>query len=177
MRCSMKWYTSRFIRRTARISILLSVALLTSCYSFKGISIDPNVHTYQVANFTDNSAEGAPVNLPDDFTFELDKKIRTETRLKQDDEPDILFEGKLTRFKVSPGQITNEESTSYNRLNVSVQIDYKNHLNPKDKWSKTFSHYEEFPADQNLTDVQDELLKKIKDKIIEDIFNKAFTNW
>ncbi len=175
----MKWLSLSLINTWTPLSwIIVSAAALYSCYSFKGISIDPNVHTYNVKVFTDHTSAGVPVNLLDNFTVALDKRIRTETRLKPNDEsPDLVFKGELLSFRVTPGPISNEESTTFNRLEVSVSIDYVNHINPKDKWKQTFSHYEEFPADQNLSDVQDELLKQITNKLIEDIFNKAFTNW
>ncbi len=158
------------------LTLLLAFSF-SGCYSFKGISIDPDIHSYQVENFSDESPEGAPLSLPDEFAMELDKKIRTETRLKPDNPPDLSFQGAITRFKVVPGPITSAEATSFNRLELVVKISSIHRNDPKKNWTKSFSHYEEFPSDQNLSDVQDELLKKIKDKLIEDIFNKAFTNW
>lgn len=34
---------------------VFSVALLSGCYSFKGISIEPDVNTYYVGNFKNNA--------------------------------------------------------------------------------------------------------------------------
>ncbi|MEL6987465.1 MAG: LPS assembly lipoprotein LptE, partial [Bacteroidota bacterium] len=69
------------------------------------------------------------------------------------------------------------ETTAFNRLQINVQVDYQNNLDEKDKWSQNFSFFENFASDQNLLDVQDDLINLIYDQIVEDIFNKAFTNW
>ena len=69
------------------------------------------------------------------------------------------------------------ERTAFNRLTISLTVEYTNNLDPKDKWTKSFTHFEDFPSETNLLQVQDELIEIIFKQIMEDIFNQAFNNW
>ena len=67
--------------------ILFSVLFFSSCfflYTFKDISISPDVKTYYVDDF-DNTAFGSPATLSQDFSEELRGKVRKETSLVYDD--------------------------------------------------------------------------------------------
>ena len=69
---------------------------LQGCYTFKGISIDPNIKTFFIRYF-ETTAVNAPPTLAVDFTERLKDKVRTETPLKlNSDAPDAEFEGKIT---------------------------------------------------------------------------------
>ena len=69
------------------------------------------------------------------------------------------------------------EEASFNRLEVSVSIEYIYTLDEEQNWKKTFSFFEDYGIDENLLDIQEGLLESITEQLIEDIFNKAFTNW
>ena len=158
--------------------LLLSLAvILSGCYSFKGISIDPNTNTFYVAQF-DNSAPNAVPTLPITYTNLLIQKIQNESRLKQDEEdPDIEFRGTLVGYRVTSEAPTSDDQIAFNRLTIQVLIEYINHQNEEKNWSSRFNHFNDFPADVNLIEVQDELIDNIGDQLVEDIFNKAFTDW
>jgi hypothetical protein len=50
--------------------------------------------------------------------------------------------------------------------------------NEKGSWKQTFTFQADFPGNAQLFDFQDQLIKTITKKLLEDIFNKAFTeNW
>ncbi len=171
----------RFPSMNAGFLILTSAVVLmvisAGCYSLKGYSIDQNVETYYVGTFK-VTALNAPVTIPQTFAESLKDKISRESRLKfNDDEPHLEFNGAIQSFNVTAVAPQPGERTAFNRLTITVSIEYLNHLNAKDKWSKTFSHFEDFPAEQNLAGVQDELVTVIFNQILEDIFNQAFNNW
>jgi len=149
--------------------------------SLKGISISPDVNTYYINAFQ-NRASNAPAGIETDFTDQLIQKINGNTRLTyNDDNPDIEFEGSISGFNVravAPQQSNDQTATTaFNRLNISVRVNYINNLDEEENWNQTFSFYEDFESTQDLNSVQDDLTQVIFTQILEDIFNKAFTNW
>lgn len=150
---------------------------MAGCYSFKGISIPPDINTYYVDLFEDQSQASIPT-LPRDFTEQLKDKIRRESRLSYNDaEPDIEFRGAITGFRVSAEAPKADEQIGFNKLSVTVRVEFINHKNDKANWKQQFSYEEYFEPDQNLLDVQDQLLETINKELIDQIFNRAFTNW
>ena len=162
------------------IGSLFACLAIDSCttYRFKGYSIDLDVvKTYYVGQFK-IAAYNAPATINQTFAEALKDKISRESRLKYiDGDADIEFEGTIQSFVVAPIAPQPNEQTAFNRLTISVNVEYTNHKDAKDHWTKTFSHFEDFPTDQNLLEVQDELIETIFKQILEDTFNQAFNNW
>ena len=162
-----------------RIFFLCAWCLLivTGCYTFKGFSIDPELDSFYVADFR-SSASNAPPTVTQTFSEQLKQKVLRESRLEfNDEDPDIEFTGTISSFRVSSVSPEPGEFAALNRLEISISIQYTNHRDDENNWSQSFSHFEDFGSQQNLLDVQDELIDLIFEQIIEDIFNKAFTNW
>lgn len=162
--------------------LFFSIAGLVSngCYSFKGISIDPNIKTFYVQNF-ENIAPNAPPTLAVDFTEKLKDKVRSETPLTlKTEEPDAEFSGKVVDFRVIPVAPKPGETVALNRLEIRFSINYVvNKEGVEGSWpaEKSFSHFAEFPNDKDLLSVQDQLISDITKQLLEDIFNAAFNNW
>lgn len=154
-------------------------ALFSSCYSFKGISIPLNVDTFYVEQFN-VYPENIPPTVGQDFAELFKDKIRRESRLNYKDvDPDVEFSGSITEFNVSAEAPRAGEETSFNRLTIAVLVDYTDNKNKDNAWEKPirFQEFRDYPSDQNLIDVQEELIQVIFDQLVENIFNKAFTNW
>jgi len=160
--------------------ILLLSLVLSSCetYRLKGYSIDPKVyHTYFVGQFK-NSAFSAPATINQRFGEALKDKISSESSLDYTEEnPDIEFQGAIQNYIVSAVAPQPNEQTAFNRLTINISVEYTNHKDAKDHWTKTFSHFADFATDQDLIQVQDELIEIIFKQILEDVFNQAFNNW
>jgi hypothetical protein len=157
-------------------STLVSL-MLSSCYSFRSSVIDQAVSTFYVGQFK-IAAYNAPATINQTFGEALKDKIARESRLKYTNgDADIEFEGTIQSFIVAPIAPQPNEQTAFNRLTISVNVEYTNHKNEKDHWTKTFSHFADFATDQNLLQVQDDLIKIIFDQVLEDVFNQAFNNW
>lgn len=165
-------------------SSLASLVLLCSgClikgngYSFRGISIPPDVTTYYIELF-DNQAPAAIPTLPRDFTELLKDKIRKESNLRYNDEnPDIEFSGAITDFRVTAEAPKADEQIGFNKLTITVQVNFTNNKDEKANWKQQFSFEDFFGANQNLLDVQDQLVQTINNELVDRIFNRAFTNW
>ena len=155
------------------------VLLFSGCYSFKGISIDPEVKTFFVQNF-ESIATNAPPTLALDFTEKLKDKIRSESRLILNGEnPDVEFTGRVTSFVVVPVAPKPGEIVALNQLKITVSVKYINNLNEKKTWTteRSKSHFAEFSNTEDLLTVQDELIRQITVQILDDIFNEAFNDW
>lgn len=163
-------------------TILFSLSILVgmscwSCYSFRGISIPPSTNDFYVELFSVD-ASSAPANMGQDFTRELTDKVRNESRLKLTDiEPDITFEGSITRFQVSAINPEPNARVGSNRLTIDIRVNYTEREDPEAGWEQNFSYFVDFPSDRNLLDLQDQLIMEAYNQITEDIFNKAFTDW
>lgn len=159
--------------------LTLAAALPSGCYTFKGISIDPNVSTFAVRNL-EIAAENAPPTLGIDFAERLRDKIRNETRLSQNTEtPDVEFTGQISRFNVVPVAPKPGEVVAKNQLVIGISLALKNAKDEQKSWpaNKTFSFFAEFDNTADLLTVQDRLIRQIGDQLLEDIFNAAFNDW
>lgn len=161
------------------ITTLLTLVLftLTGCYSFKGITIPNDIETYNVP-FVEIQTADAPVGVNQDFQDKLIEKISRESRLNLNtDKPDVSFNCSITRFVVEAISPNANNNVDASRLVVGIRVEYKDSKTPKNNWSKTFNGNEEFETGTNLLAVQDDLLESIFNRIVGDIFDKAFTNW
>ncbi len=157
--------------------LLIILPWISGCYSLKGYSIQQDVKTFYVGNFK-LTALNAPATINQTFQEALKDKVSRESRLQYTNlNPDLEFNGTIQSFVVSAVAPKPDEQTSFNRLTIFVAVEYSNHLDAKDTWTKTFSHFADFPTDQNLLQVQDDLITIIFNQILEDIFNQAFNNW
>lgn len=166
--------------RIFAFALAVSVTASNACYTFKGISIDPNIKTFYVRNF-ENVASNAPPTLAVDFTERLKDKVRTETPLTlKTEEPDAEFAGRVVDYRVVPVAPKPGETVALNRLEIRFQISYTvNKEGVPGSWpsEKSFSHFAEFSNETDLLTVQDELIRQISNQLLEDIFNAAFNNW
>ena len=153
--------------------------LQVTCYSFRGVTISPETKTFSVALFASN-AQAAPPTLAQNFTERLKDKVRNNTRLGlvNSDNADLSFAGQVVGYEVvaiapQPGQIAQT-----NQLKIAINVELTDSKNEKGSWKQVFTFQADFPGTTQLLSVQEQLIKTISDKILEDIFNKAFTeNW
>jgi hypothetical protein len=157
--------------------LMLFPLFISGCYSFSGISISPDVKTYYVGLFEDNTDESLP-NLAQNMGEALKEKIRTESRLVfLDTDPDVEFKGTIVEYRISSEAPRPGELSALNRLTITVAIEYINHKTESKDWRRNFQFFYDFPSDIDFSSVQDRGIKIITDQIMEDIFNAAFADW
>jgi len=159
-------------------SLLLLVAV-TGCrvYSFTGANIPPDIHTFSVELFQ-NRANNGPASLPQTFTDKLKYKFQTEANLKQaDGEGDIEMKGAITGYTYTSDAPVAGATSALNRLTITVQVEFVNTHNLKDKWTETFSRYAQYSSTANLISVEDQLIGDINTQLVDDIFDKALVKW
>ena len=158
------------------IIVLITVTFL-GCYGFKGISIPPDISTFQVEDF-ENRAANAPAGIDQTFSEALKSKIRNESRLRlEDNSPDIIFKGTVNRFQITSESPQEGNTVAFNKLTVGVQVEYVSNKNEEDNWKQSFSFYVDFDANADFQSQQEGFIEEIFKQVTEDVFNKAFTNW
>ena len=167
--------------RKYRIHIvsLLVMVLCTRCgiYSFSGASIPPEAKTVSVQYFP-NQAQLINPTLSNDFTTALRDAIMNQTSLDMvESGGDLAFEGEITDYNTSPVAITAGQTAALNRLNITVNVRFVNLYDDSKNFESKFTHYEDYPSDQDLNSVQESLTGTIIEALVEDMFNKALVNW
>lgn len=157
---------------------LLMLLGFSGCYSFKGISIPPEVNTFFVEDFQLTAAQ-APGDLNQRFGEALRNKIRNESRLKlNESEPDIIFGGRVTGFYVTSEAIREGNTVALNKLEIAVDIEYTHRKNEKAGWkNRSFRFFKTFDSSLDFQSAQEALIRDIFDQLTEDIFNAAFSQW
>ena len=150
---------------------------LTVEYSSSGASISPQVSTLSVQRFFNRAANPQP-GLDQCLTDALIDKCRAQTNLRiVRDLGDVDFEGEITDYRTQPVTVGANAYAQTNRFTITVRVKFTNTVEPHLSYDQSFSAYEDYPGEKTLSEVEQDLYVKIFDKIVEDIFNRAFVNW
>jgi hypothetical protein len=162
------------------VMLILAMAGLTGCkvsYSFTGASISPQVKTVSVQYFQ-NRAPLVQPGLTQYITDALLDKIKAQTSLKvTNGMGDVNFEGEITDYNTRPQAIAADAQAALNRFTITVKVKFTNSVDPDLNYEQSFSRYQDYNSNLDLSQVEADLSVKIIDLIIEDIFNQAFVNW
>ena len=163
------------------ILIFCSVLLLTlqSCglYSFTGADTG-NAETFQV-NFFQNNADLVEPGIDRAFTISLQDLIQNQTSLSLvNNNGDLIFEGEIIEYYISPMSATAQNTAAQNRLTITVNVRYYNTLEPEKDFENRFSFFYDYPAQTQLVGAALETaLDEIYTRLTQDIFNAALTDW
>jgi hypothetical protein len=150
---------------------------LSSCYSFKGASLDANLKTIEISNIRMETA-GGPANLSLDLNEKLKEYFQRNTSLKiTNKNPDLLLEGRIVGYELTPQAPTGDDKAGLNRLTLRVEFKLTNRLDEEKNFEQEFSFYQDFPQSQTLSQVEKALIPKLVDQIILDLFNKIAGDW
>lgn len=166
-------------RLRLHITCFFAMVLLHGCgiYSFSGASIPPEAKTVSVQYFPNQSQLINPT-LSNDFTTALRDAIMNQTPLDMvESGGDLSFEGEITDYRTTPVAITAGQTAALNRLTITVNVRFVNMFDETKNFESKFSHYEDYPSDQDLNSVQESLTGTIIEALVEDVFNKALVNW
>jgi len=148
-----------------------------SVYNFTGTGkID--AETFQV-NYFQNNAEVIQPGIERDFKLRLQDLIQNQTNLSlTNSNGDLVYEGEITQFRVSPMTATANQLAAQNRLTITVNVRFVNRKKEDDNFEKPFSFYYDYPANDILTGpVLTAALEDIFERITQDIFNASLAKW
>ena len=156
---------------------LLASLFLSSCYSFKGASLSQDLKTIQINNIRMETA-GGPTNLGLTINEKVKEYFQRNTTLKIiNQNSDLLLEGTITGYEMTPQAPTSDDKAGLNRITLKIQFSLVNRLDETKNFDQEFSFYQDFPQNQTLTQVEKNLIPKLVDQIILDLFNKIAGDW
>lgn len=164
-----------------KIGVVIIVVLLlcTACkiYKFTDASINPNVKTIMINQFT-NTSPIQTSNMANVFEQKLINKFIRESKLTfVKENPDLEFSGNIVEYYIEPIAISGTETTQQNRLSIAIKVDFVNNVEKDKSFSQVFRDGENFDASKDISQVNDELLNIIFDRTVQNVFNKAFVSW
>ena len=173
------------MKNNSAIKIILVIACLTigvllnsgcGIYSFTGASVSADVATFSVSTFEDNLLTNP--NLSQLLTDELINELTANTNLSPVRlDGDLKFEGKITRYQITPVTTTTASSAAQSRLTIEVAVKFVNETETDKNFEQRFSDFEDFDQSINFSTVEASLVSEINERIINKIFNKALVNW
>ena len=166
------------------ISLLILSFFIKSCgnYSFTGASIPEGTESFQV-NFFENEAGNSmgsifEPGLDRDFTIALQNILQNQTNLQLlSSDADLIYEGEIKEYRVSPMTSTSNLQASQNRLSVGINVRFINIKKEEDNFETKFSFYFDYPAETQLLNVKSEAHDIIFERITQDIFNASLAKW
>lgn len=167
------------IKRYITGILLLAIFNYASCkYSFKDTSpIPEEVKTFRV-NYLENKAQYVNTQLSPQLTERLKQKIINTTRLRQTNDDDAHYDisGFVSQYYTSTISITGNNAAS-NRLTVGFHLVFRNSLDEKKNFETDLTRTFDFPATQSLSQAESSLNNEMVKNIVDEIFNKIFSNW
>lgn len=160
-------------------TILVIAATTQSCwkYSFTGVN-DLKAETFQVNYFQNNSALIEP-GLDRDFTQALQDLIVNQSSLSLvNSNGDLVYEGEITEYRISPTTATSDNRAAQNRLTITVQVRFYDKSNPDEDVDQRFSFFYDYPGSSQLIGAQKTTAhEEIFERITQDIFNATLAKW
>ncbi len=159
--------------------LFLTVSFISGCkvYSFTGASIPADIKSFSVELFQ-NQANNGPASLAQQFTDKLKLKFQTEANLRMvSTEGDLQLHGTITGYTYTSEAPIAGATSGLNKLTITVNVDYTNTKDEKDKWTQSFSRYAQFSSSEDISSVEDKLINEINTQLVDDIFQKALVKW
>lgn len=159
--------------------LLLVLFTVSGCsvYNFTGTGkID--AETFQV-NYFQNNAPLIEPGIERTFTLRLQDLIQNQTNLNLTTTGgDLLYEGEITDYRISPMTATADQRAAQNRLTITINVRFTNKKKEADDFEKRFSFFYDYPATTQLVgSALTEALDVIFERITQDIFNESLAKW
>lgn len=161
------------------ILLAISSAVLgCGAYSFTGASIPADVKSFQVNRF-ENTALLIEPGLERDFKITLEDLIQNQTNLSLvPSNGDLVYEGEITDYRISPTTATSQNTAAQNRLTISVKIRFFNRKKEEDDLEQSFSFFYDYPGSSQLVGGQKTTAhEEIFERLTQDIFNATLAKW
>ena len=163
------------------ISLLLCMTVFNyaSCkYTFKDTApIPAEVKNFRV-QYLENRAQYVNTQLSPLLTERLKQKVINTTRLRQTNDDDAHYDisGYVSQYYTTTVSIQNNNASG-NRLTVGFHLIFKNTLDAAKNFETDLSRTFDFPATQSLSEAENNLTNEIVKTVVDEIFNKIFSNW
>ena len=169
------------MKTNLKIVLFILPLVLWSCsikYSLTGASISPETKTFQVNYFQNDSTLIEP-GIDRDFTNKLIDLLINQTSLDLvKSNGDLLYEGEIVEYRISPTTATANNTAAQNRLTISVNVRFIDKSDSEAEFEKRFSFYYDYPGSSQLIGSQkDTAIDEIFERITQDVFNASLAKW
>jgi len=162
--------------------IFISIGI-NSCgvYNFTGGDVG-SAETFQV-NYFQNYASQSPGSIFEpgmdrDFTLALQDRILNQTSLDLiGSGGDLLYEGEIVEYRISPMSATAQQTAAQNRLSIGINVRFTNSTKEDSDFEQRFSFFFDYDASAQLSSVKSEAHEIIFERITQDIFNASLADW
>lgn len=165
------------IKHIALLTLIVFTFNGCSVYNFTGTGkID--AETFQV-NYFQNNADLIEPGIERTFTLRLQDLIQNQTNLSLTNSGgDLVYEGEIIDFRVTPMTATADQRAAQNRLTIRINVRFTNKNKEEDDFEKPFSFFVDYPGDALLTGARlTAALDEIFERITQDIFNESLAKW
>ena len=144
--------------------------ILQGCYSFTGSSLSPETKTIDLREFVNNAAMVNPT-LAQQFSIDIQNRFLQRTTLKGTKEkPDILIEGEITDYSITPTTISSAVDTSsgsvlqaaQNKLSITVKVHYENAVEPDKSFDRSYTDEVVFSSALDINTIEASQVKLVK---------------
>jgi len=156
--------------------------ILSGCVSYSFTGGDTGTaKTITIRNFN-NDAGGGPASLTQNFSEKLREYYQQNTKLTLvRSGGDWELDGRIVGWTLTPMAPTQGGTAGLTRLTIRVVVNFNNRMEGaneiKSYENREFSGYDDFKQGQSLSDVEQELINNISNRIILDIFSSTTSNW
>lgn len=162
------------------LTLVLLTVLFAGCkvqYKFNDASIDPKVKTIKL-NFIDNKASYINPQLSPKLNDKLQQKITNQTKLTRvtTDDAHYIVGGSITTYNGTQTVGVSNRQASTNRLTVTIHIVFNKTLdNQKEEFDVSRSF--DYSANLAFNTAEAQLLDEVVRNMVDEIFNRLFSNW
>ncbi len=159
--------------------IITAVINFTGCcvYSFTGASVPKHIKTIAIPASQDRSGSGEP-GLSEMLTNQLTQKFIDDNTLQVTSKANAnsIIECTITSMSDAPAVVTAGEKVSQRRITITVQAVYRDLVQHKTIFDKSFSNYGDYSADGGIS-ARREAIGTAVDRITEDILLDTVSGW
>lgn len=149
-------------------------------YSFTGAVIPSHLNTIAIPLAEDNSISTL-VDLDESLTSLLVDRFVGQTRLSlqpDQEQADALVSARIDRYQNQPASVGGQERATLNRVTISVTTEYIDRTKDEVIFSRSFSSFEEYdPTGERGLAGEEDAARAVLEKIADDIFTAATSNW
>lgn len=158
--------------------ITFSVSNIQCCiYSFTGAAVPQHLKTIAVPVADDKSGAGEP-GLRELLTNQLTQKLIDDNtfNVTERTNADAVLECTITSLSDAPAVVTAGENVTSRRITISVRVVYRDMIQKKTIYDKSFSNYGDYPPGGSVEERQKAIETAI-DLITEDIVLDTVSGW
>ncbi len=156
---------------------------MNSCGVYNFTGGNPGLAKNFQVNYFQNYASQNPGSIFEpgmdrDFTLALQDRILNQTNLDLvGSSGDLLYEGEIVEYRISPMSATAQQTAAQNRLSIAVQVRFTNNTKEDADFEQRFSFFFDYDAGDQLSSVKSEAHEIIFERITQDIFNASLADW